>query len=386
MSNRSRLFLAIAFGAFVVYGMNEPVLGTAWPFLRLDLDRPVGDLGVVIAFSVAGFASASSLAGSVSRRLGTGGALALAYALAAVGVTVLGTAQIWPQILGGALLAGAASGLLDPTMNSWLARHYGLRVMNLLHTSFGFGATVGPLVAVGVIRIGSWRWMYAGLAIWALVMLGVVLATRRGWGGPVRQVATDGVPARRTGVAVLLAAFMVTTGTEIGVGQWAFSVLRDGRGLADGPAAAFTSAFWGGLAAVRLLGVFTGERRPKRVILAWSSSGLLAGLSWFALDPVGLGAIGLPVAGAGAALIFPILVTLSAERYGDEADRVIGWGFTAAAAGGVSFPWVAGQFAQRIGFGAVGPVFVVGALLVVILTRALVPAGEGASVRVAGST
>lgn len=380
--NSTRGILTISFAAFVVYGMSDAVLGTGWPFIRAELGRPVGDLGLLIAVGVVGFATLAAVSGSVTTRLGTGGSLVVAYAAIGSGALLFAVAGAWWHMLAAALSVGSGAGLLDPVINSYMARVHDLRMMNLLHTSYGAGATLAPLVVIAVVeRFGSWRWAYAGVAGWAALMLLVVVRTRRTWGGPgpVPAGTTVGTPQRGAAVWILLAGFMFTAGTEITTGQWAFSVLSEGRELADAAAAAFTAAFWAGLTLVRFAGVFVGDRWPRPVLLRMSATVLVAGIAWFALDPGGLGAWGLPVAGGGSALAFPLLVTISSERYGGHADRVIGWGFTGAAVGGVSFPWIAGQLAERLGFGAVGPFLVATSMGVLVVSWLVFRAGRTAA-------
>lgn len=374
---KPKTLLALAVALFVVYGLTDAALGASWPFIREDLARPVGDLGPLIGAVVLGFGLSSAVSGALVRRLNTGGALTLAYSLVAVGVLFIARGSEWWLLLLGAFIIGLGKGTLDPAVNAHVARNHDVRMMNLLHTAFGSGAALAPLLVVWIVRsTGSWRWTYGAFAVWAIFAVAVAFMTRSSWSNPEATERSPRRAIRDSAVLLLLLAFALSAGTEITSGQWAFSILRDGRGFADGTAAAFTSAFWAFFALGRLGGVFYGHRASKRTVLLSSASVLVAGIAWFAADLAGSGAFGLPVAGLGIALIFPLLVTLCVDRFGVDSDRVIGWGFTAAAVGGITVPWTAGRLADGVGFDAIGPLLVATSLGLLALSWVLFERSE----------
>jgi fucose permease len=201
---------------------------------------------------------------------------------------------------------------------------------------------------IGAVRAtGTWRWGLAALLVFYVPMVGVMAATRASWGRPMPKSAQSGRGLRsKQPVARTLALFGMSTGIEAAGGQWAFSILV-ARGIADGAAAGFAAAYWGGLTAGRLAGAVAGERLGRRVTLAGSLVLLGIGHTILWLDPLGLGAWGLPIAGAGTALVFPTLVLVTESVHGDASDFVMGWGFAAAAGGAATLPWLAGIIGSR---------------------------------------
>ncbi len=381
MAALSRLLFPIALVAFVGLGASDALLGTAWPSIRQDYGRPLGDLGIVIAVAIAGFVVTAAANGSMARWLPTGPRLVLSYVALTAGASTIAFGRSWATLLIGAAAIGIGDGILDPTLNAHVGRHHGMGAMNLLHATFGLGATLGPLIMAWALRTaGGWRTGYLVLVVWALAMLAGVLTLRRAWPGPppVDRADGDGV---RGPVVLFLGAFFLATGVEVSAGAWAFTWLVDGRGAATTTAAILTALYWAGFTAARLIGAVIGDRRSPASMISAAGVLLVAGMVWMTVDPAGTGGVGLPVAGAGVALVFPVLVATTVRRFGGRGDTVVGWGFAAASLGAASLPWIVGQVAERAGFGAVGPVLIVGAAAVALaaarVTRSTVPGPTG---------
>lgn len=345
---RRRFLLGIALVGFVGMGLRGGVLGTSWPFARADLVRPVEDLGLIITAITVANALTAAVSGRVSRQIGTGRLLLTALALSMTGAGLWATARSWPAFVAGAVLVGLGSGFFDPGVNHHVARHHGTRSMNGLHLAYGMGATIGPLVVVGALAAsGTWRWGFAAIIVVYAPVAIAVASTRNEWGSPRPELpqSTARRVERRQVVRTLM-WFATSTGIEVAGGQWAFTILKE-RGSADNTAAGFVAAYWGGLTLGRLIGAVFGHRMDRRLILVVSLALLALGYGLFSVDLFGAGAFGLPIAGAGMALIFPTLVIATEEVHGDAADLVIGWSFSAAAFGAAVLPWASGIIGAR---------------------------------------
>ena len=359
---RRRLLLVVALVGFVGLGLPDGVLGTAWPFTRADFDRPLEDLGYVITVLTVASALMAALSGRVGRRIGTGGLLLVALAVSTSGAVMWAAATSWGMFVAGAALIGLGGGFFDPAINHYVARHHGTRSMNGLHLAFGFGATIGPITVVGALQAtGTWRWGLASVVVVYVPVAVAVALTREAWGRPHtgRTDADAHSPVRPWRVVRTLSWFATATGIEVAGGQWAFTILQD-RGSSDEVAAAFVAAYWGGLTGGRLFGALFGHRLGRRGVLFGSLALLFVGYVWLWVDPGGTGAIGLPIAGAGMALVFPTLVLATEEVHGEASDLVVGWSFASAALGAAVLPWGAGLVGARAGTGVI-PLVLAGA-------------------------
>src|ERR1700729_1175400 len=171
-----RRFDLLSLGTFVIVGLPDGMLGTAWPAMRQSFGVPVGDLGVILLINTIGSVAGAAIVGRLIRRLGAAAVLAVAgscAALAAVGYAA--APGLW-LILSVGPLIGAAAGMMDGGLNTVVALTGRPRLLNLLHGFYGVGTAIGPLVVTVAILAGSWRPAYLLLvaldlvaaALWAL--------------------------------------------------------------------------------------------------------------------------------------------------------------------------------------------------------------------------
>lgn len=350
--------LLVAFAAFVMLGLTEGSLGVAWPSMRSAFGRGVAELGALLAISSVGYLSASFAYGRVHSRLGTGASLGTGATLMAVGLLGISAAPVWLVVVLSAVALGIGGGLVDSGMNAHAALEFDLRSINLLHASFGVGATIGPiLITISLTAGAAWRGGYAFMALAQAAMAVAIWRTRSRWTSRPDEPGADRVvTVRRARVFLLLALFFVYTGAEVGVGQWAYTLLSEGRGMTTAVAGGWVAAYWAGLTAGRFLVSAVGNRvSPSRTLDASVILALIGvGILWW--DPAGAGFIGLPVAGIGFAAIFPTLVSLTPLRIGrDRSTRMVGYQLAAASLGIATLPWVLGLLAEAQGLAVLGP-------------------------------
>ncbi|MEX1091899.1 MAG: MFS transporter [Acidimicrobiia bacterium] len=369
-SSGRRGVLMVAFAAFVMLGLADGSLGVAWPSIRSAFGRGVSELGALLAIGSVGHLTASTAYGRIHARIGTGAALGTGCTLMAVGLLGIASAPVWSVIAISAVLLGIGGGLIDTGMNAHAALEFDLRSINLLHASFGVGATLGPvLMTISLTAGAAWRGGYAVMALAQAAMAVVIWRSRSRWTSrPPEAGDDDVVTVRRARVVLLLALFFVYTGAEVGVGQWAYTLLSEGRGMSTAVAGGWVAAYWAGLTIGRFLVSAVGNRvSPSHTLNASAVIALVGvGLLWW--DPVGAGFVGLPVAGIGFAAIFPTLVSLTPMRIGrDRSTRMVGYQLAAANLGVATLPWVLGLLAEAQGLAVLGPgLFAVTALFILL--------------------
>jgi fucose permease len=395
--------LLLAYLGFISLGLPDGLLGVGWPSMSEDFDVPLSAVGFMITAGTVGYLSSSVAAGFTIARLGVGWLLAGSTALASLALFGYASAPGLTLLVGCALLLGLGSGAIDSGLNAYAAANFGARHMNWLHASFGFGATVGPLIMTSVLGAGlAWRWGYGAVAAAQALLATAFLLTARSWAAhrpapqaapvyaadaaeagtapapapapapaaaadvaaadaaaaaagvapgeinpaPVRVRETLGLPAVWFGAA----AFAIYVAVEIAAGLWAFTLLTKGRGMADGTAGVCVSAYWGSLFVGRLaLGAF-GDRLDTRGVLKVSLTGMITGSVLIAVPLSGwLAVAGLMLLGLSAAPVFPLLTLTTADRVGDQhADRAIGVQMGACALGGALVPAGIGVLVTRI--------------------------------------
>lgn len=371
---RARLLLAAA--AFVALGMPRSSLGVAWPAAASQFERPLADLGLLLAGFVVVYALATMFAGRLVVRSGAGRVVGTGMAIGAVGLLVVVFSSAWQMAALGVAVMGLSGGLIDASVNTDVALHNGARAMGMLHASYGVGATFGPLlVTYGLSRGDQWRPPFALFAgIHAIVALAFLTKTSL-WSDrslPVYSPAPVG--GRGRVVTLALVMFALITAAETTASQFGFSFLTVERGLDETVGGLAVSGFFAGLTVARFTLGAVGHRVAPSRIVTFSTVGVVtgAGLLWWSPTPL-MAAAGLTVMGLSAGTLFPLNVLLTTQRVGSEATpRVVGWQLAAANFGGAAYPPLVGQMISSNGLGVVGPavlVVAIGLLAVAELLR-----------------
>jgi fucose permease len=380
MKARTRVLL-MAIAAFVVLAMPKAALGVAWPSIAEDLGRALADLGVLIATYVAGYFISTLLNGDLNRRFGSGGLLTTAAVLAALSLAGMTLSPAWITLLAATLLLGASGGLIDASVNAHIAVGYGAKAMGFLHSGFGVGAVLGPLLMTALLALGvSWRIGFAAVALLQIIVAAGFAVDRGRWESsrPDSRSRRQRPQGRGATLTLSLLAFGVYTGIEIGAGEWSFSLLTEGRGIDDTVAGLAVAAFWGGLTVSRLALGLLGDRGRPNVVLGTSALGALGGLVllWWNPSPW-LGTTGLVITGLALGPYFPLQMLLTPRRFGAAyTPWMAGYQIAAASAGAAAIPGLIGLLVAVIGLEAVAPALALAAAALVIVTAVLRRAGS----------
>jgi fucose permease len=267
---RAALIL-ITFIAFISLGLPDGLLDIANPRIRAAFDIGPDVFSLIFLTGLTGYFLSSFFAGQLVMRLGIGKLLAascLATALALIGNAV-SPAWVWFVVLG--LMGGAGAGAIDSGLNTYVATHYGPRLMFWLHASFGLGVTSGTWLMSVVVNSGeSWRW---GYAIVGTLQIGLALSfflTRKRFNRPRARTDEPAAPPVHTPIRATLriplvwlgiGLFFLYTGVEITAGRWASSLFMEGRDISPETAGIWVSAYWGMFTVGRVAAGFVGRWR-----------------------------------------------------------------------------------------------------------------------------
>ena len=374
----SRVSDLLSLGSFVILGLPDGMLGTAWPSMRATFGAPVGALGLILLLTTVGSVLVTAFVGRLIRRLGVPALLTVAGVVAALGFTGFAVAPAFWLTLTVAILVGVSAGMMDGGLNTAVALTGRARLLNLLHGAYGVGTAIGPLVVTAAILTGSWRPAYVVQAALDLALAALWLLQRR----RIRTSTGSAVPAppepaphpsaqwsRRRYGGVLVAGmsvFFLYTGLEVGAGQWEASFARGHLNLSAGATGLATFGYWGALTAVRIALAI----RPVRlaVVVRWGSgiAVLATAVIWWQPGVVAT-LIGFVVLGGALAGVFPALIALTPLRLGERrAHDVIAWQVGAAASGAAGISALIGLLIGATSLAVLGPALTVLAVLVVV--------------------
>lgn len=370
--------VAIAFAAFIALGLTSGLLGLAWPSMRSEFGLPLDAVSILFLVNTAAYSLAGLYIGRLMARFGSGPAFLAGVSLMGACMFGIALSSAWITVIAFSLLLGFGGGILDAGLNLYFATYHSARLMTWLHASFGLGITFGPLIMTFALEQHyGWQLGYAivGVALSAMIILFAL--TRRQWRTEGFQTV-ENKPVRRARFAETLSApvvwfslatYFIYVGTELGIGQWAYTLLTESRAIAPAIAGLCVSIYWGAFTGGRVLwGVIAG-RFEITGILRFSMLGMVAGTFLFWWNPVNsVAVIGLVVAGFAQAPIFPMLMSDTPQRVGAEhAENTISMQMATVGIGTAVLPGLLGTLGKNAGLEMMSTSFVLLSVSVLVL-------------------
>lgn len=369
--SRKMGLLLLAYIAFISLGLPDGLLGVAWPSIRATFGLPLDALGLLLIASTSGYLTSSFFSGTLMKKLGVGGLLAVSCFF--TGASLLGytlAPGYWLIIFLG-IFAGLGAGAIDAGINTYIASEHSEGLMQWLHASFGIGITLGPIIMTAGLNIfESWRWGYVVVGAAQVTLALIFGLTRRLWkrdslpneADTSKEDAADAdrklmdfqTPMQETmrqpRVWLSVALFFLYTGVELTLGIWAYSLLTEGRGIAPQVAGLVAGSYWGMFTVGRILAGLYTHRVKTETIVRFSIIGALIGalLVWWNPSAM-VSLIGVALTGFAVAPIFPGLMSDTASRVGSHhAANTIGMQISGAGLGAMALPGLAGVLADSI--------------------------------------
>ena len=323
--------------------------------MRAELHQPLSALGLLLVYSTFGFLLLNLGLGRVLDLVGLRWTLVTGSFLYALSLALLAFGP-WPVVVLGAVLWGLAAGFANGAVNVYSTLRMSGGAMQLLHGCWGIGTLIGPLIVTGLlVTHHSWRLAFLAVAVLQALLGGWALAAAQ-WPS-VSAPRLKGARRLHFTIPLLLGilAFFLYTGAEWSAGQWSFTVLTEGRGLATATAGLLVSLYWAGLTVGRLAGGAIGLRvaTPMLLLSGVGLTVLASALFWWVPS---LSAVSLPLLGLGLAPIFPALMTLTSRRVPEAGIGVaVGLQTAGSGLGAAVAPAAVGLLLQRFGLDLLGP-------------------------------
>lgn len=186
------ILVAVIYAAFISLGLPDAVVGAAWPSMAPDLGADKAGAGLLSFIIMVATILVSFASGYLLRRFGTFKVCSVSVALTALALVGYGFAPNfwWLCILSVPL--GLGGGAIDAALNSYAALHFSTRSMNLLHASWGIGATAGPLIVGFFLNSqGEWRPAYFVIAGLQFFLFSILLLSRNLWPEEVYETVEE---------------------------------------------------------------------------------------------------------------------------------------------------------------------------------------------------
>ena len=378
------LLLAIIYVSFISLGLPDPLLGSGWPVMHLELGAPISMAGVISMIIAGGTIISSLLSDKMTRRLGAGLVTAISVCMTAVALLGFSLSnEIW-QLCLWAIPYGLGAGAVDAALNNFVALHYAARHMSWLHCFWGVGTTISPFIMSYCLSGGmGWQMGYRSVFFIQIVLSAVLFISLPIWKkkDAERSESGDGAEAVRLGVGgalklrgvkYVLLAFFCYCAIETTAGLWASSYLVEVRGVDAETAALFASLFYVGITFGRFVNGFAADRLGDKTLIRIGLGVIIAGIFMIALPFDVLALAGLVVVGIGCAPVYPSIIHSTPENFGREnSQAIVGIQMASAYVGSTLMPPVFGFVANHITIGLYPYALAILTVLMLWMTEAL---------------
>lgn len=312
------MLLALIFLSFIAMGLPDAMPGAAWTMMHRSLAVPLSYAGTLAFLIAMGTALSTFLCDRLLHRLGTGKLVAYSTLLIALAMLGYAAAPHFAVLMLLSLPYGMGAGAIDAALNHYVAVHYRAKEMNLLHFSWGIGATLGPLI-IGTVLQWRFSWRISFLIVAGLqAALGMVLYVHR---GRFLEAAAESEQQRPIGKKDALRLpgawqsmliFFLYCGIEALVGLWIATHFVSLHRISADLAAKWASCYFIGISGGRLLCAALPETVRDRHMIASGLTVMLLGCAALLLPlPAQWQAAALLLLGLGCAPIFPCLIHIT---------------------------------------------------------------------------
>jgi fucose permease len=340
------LLLVVIYVTFISLGLPDAVFGAAWPAIYPSLHTSVGLAGVLTAVATVATVTSTLTTSYFTRKVGVGLLVALSTLLTAIGLIGLAYTQhvAWLFLL--MIPIGLGNGAIDAALNHFVATHYKAHHMNWMHACWGVGAAIGPIIfSLSYAQTGDWHtgfWYVAGLqfalaaALLVAVPLWAMVRARSSSGADDTHLPDDWRNLLANGkVWLSLVSFLLYVSAEIGIGFWAATYAVVVQQIPVVQAATLVGVYFGALGLSRVACGFLSMRMSNATLIRAGILLALVGIALF-MSGISLGTsiVGLVLAGAGLAPVFPGMLHETPARFGQaSAQKLISlqmaFGYTA---------------------------------------------------------
>ncbi|WP_042221932.1 MFS transporter [Oceanobacillus manasiensis] len=373
------LLLLVIYLAFISLGLPDPLLGAAWPVIQEDIGAPLEAAGYLFMIISGGTIVSSLLSGKVIKRFGTAKVTFVSVLMTAGALLgfYFAPSLIWLVVC--AIPLGLGAGAVDTALNNYVALHYKAHHMSWLHSFWGVGATLGPIIMASFISgQHGWRNGYLTIAGIQFALATILLLSFPLWKkvaqnrsvtqneeteadqAEAQEDAKHVKPLQIKGVKLALLSFLFYCGVETTVGLWGSSFLVDVKGLSAATAAQWVSLYWGGLTVGRFLTGFVTFKLSSRMLIRVGQLTALVGAVLLVLPfPTTFSLVGFIMIGIGLAPIFPSMLHETPTRFGKKhSQTIMGYQMALAYTGNTFLPPLLGLIASHSTI-AIFPFFIV---------------------------
>jgi len=341
------LLLALIYFAFISLGLPDSLLGVSWPVMQQEWSMELDAAGLIALLITGSTITSALLSGHIIHRFGTGKVTFISCLM--TGLALLGFSfspnYYWLLVLSVPLGLGAGS--VDTALNNYVALHFKAHHMNWLHSFWGVGATLGPIIMATTLSNGlNWRIGYRTIAFIQLSLAFLLFISLPLWSRHIKlteeknkkdlvtqpsltesknNIKTN--PFRIKGVIYAILIFLFYCTIETSIGLWGSSYLTKSKGVSVETAALWIALYYGGITIGRFVSGFISFKLNNDQMIKLGMTIAVVGSVLLALPlPNILLIFPLMLIGLGLAPIFPAMIHETPVRFGRKnSQHIIGY-------------------------------------------------------------
>lgn len=384
VKTRKLLVLIICF-AFVSIGFAGSLLGVAWPGIEAEFDLPVHYGGYLSTVRTVSVVISCYLIGQLFARFGIGKVTALSVIFMTAGWLGFASAPSFEWMLLAAVPLGLGGGALDSACNNLVSVHYKPQTMSWLHTAFGIGAVVAPLIMSGFIeQPNGWRTAYYIVAAIQFLTIIVLFTSIKkielvaAQPAPTTNLTVDDFraanadlhPIKMKGLVWSAITFFVYSSIEVCCSMWFSTYLIHTLGISEALGSQAVALFFVGLTVSRVINGFLSGRFKSHSLIRFHIGLLVAGSVLLMITRHVYAAIAcISLIGFGHGPLFATLLSLSPQRFGSKGKvNPIGFQLSVSFIGAATTPVLVGTLFKPLGY-SVLPIIIIVLCIIFLLAN-----------------
>lgn len=356
------LLLVLIYVCFISLGLPDSLLGSAWPILHQEINVPVSSVGVISMIIFLGTILSSLFSDALLHKFGAGKVTAVSVTLTALGLLGFGFSNKFWMLVLFAIPYGLGAGGVDAILNNYVALHYKPQHMSWLHCMWGVGASISPyIMSFSLVKLESWNYGYLIVSIIQMVLSAFIFISLPLWKkGEKNTKNTENTISTKPltfkeifsikGAIAAFLAFFCYCALELTTSLWASSYLVEKWEFKPEIAAGFASLFYIGITLGRFINGFLAIKCNDHFLIRLGASIVLVGIVFLLLPFHSVFAlIGFAVVGLGCAPIYPCIIHMTPNVFGEEKSQaIIGVQMAFAYTGFLTMPPLFGLIADYI--------------------------------------
>ncbi len=353
------LLLSLIYICFISLGLPDSLLGSAWPVLHAELSVPMSYAGIISMVIFAGTIFSSLMSDRLLRKFGAGRVTATSTAMTAIALFGFSVSNKFWMLILWAIPYGLGAGAIDAILNNFVALHFKAQHMSWLHCMWGVGASISPyIMSFALISLDGWSYGYLIVSIIQIILSAIIFTSlplwKRGTAKDSKEATAKALTFREIfkikGALPCFLAFFCYCSMELTASLWASSYLVEVWRFTPETAAGFASMFYLGITFGRFLNGFLAMKFSDRTLIRMGCAIVTLGIVLLFIPTNSIFAlVGFVVIGLGCAPIYPCIIHMTPDVFGEEnSQAMIGVQMAFAYIGFMTMPPLFGIIAQHI--------------------------------------